>query len=82
MTEFKSLQVLKDLSLGDYDVHVAVLTIDGKDDLPQYAIVNRTTGVIEFTQSNLFYVKDWLKTFLSPDNKEATADVIPFLSRN
>jgi hypothetical protein len=49
------------MSRGDYDVFVA--SLKDLDELPTYAIINRTTGVVEYTNENLNIVRDWLSAF-------------------
>lgn len=46
---------------GPYDVYVG--TID-EDKLPMYVIINRSTGVVEFTTEVTGIVNDWLDHFV------------------
>jgi hypothetical protein len=46
---------------GDYDVVVGALD---EDKLPLYVVVNRTTGVVEFTHEVTAFYKDWLNHFV------------------
>ena len=48
---------------GNYDVQVGALK---EEDLPIYLVVNRDTGVVEFFNENLFFIKDWLNHFVLP----------------
>lgn len=50
-------------SQGDYDVFVGALEADK---LPMYVVINRTTGVTEFTHEVTAFYKDWLNHFAPP----------------
>ena len=53
------------LSRGTYDIYVGALE---EDKLPTYVILNRETGVVEFTSEVLPVINDWLNHFLGlPD---------------
>lgn len=47
-------------SKGPYDVVVASKE---ENDYPTYAVINRQTGVVEFTHEVLVYARDWVKNF-------------------
>lgn len=52
---------VENLSRGDYDVFVASIK---EDELPMYTVINRTTGVVEYTNENIQFIKDWLQHFV------------------
>lgn len=54
-------------SQGDYDVFVGAL--EG-DKLPQYVVINRTTGVVEFTHEVTAFYKDWLSHFAKTEESQ------------
>lgn len=37
----------------------AVSIGDGQDNKPAYLVLNKTTGVVEFVNSGLYFVRDW-----------------------
>lgn len=47
-------------SQGDYDVFVGTLK---EDSLPMYVVINRTSGVVEFTHEATPMYKEWLNHF-------------------
>ena len=55
-------------SQGDYDVFVGSLEADK---LPMYVVINRTTGVVEFTHEVTAFYKDWLNHFAKPEEVSA-----------
>lgn len=62
------------LSKGEYEVWIAA---DSDEVLPSYHVINTTTGVVEFKNENLFFVRDWFDHFLGDDKKlQAVEDEI------
>ena len=59
------------LSAGDYDTFVASWE---EDTCPQYAVINRATGVVEFTSENKGFVSDWLQHFVLSKEREPEPD--------
>lgn len=51
-------------SQGVYDVFVGALE---EAKLPMYVVINRDTGVVEFTHEVTAFYKDWLNHFAKPD---------------
>lgn len=58
---------LEDLAAKEYDVFKAA---ESEDILPTYAVINRRTGVVEFTTENASFALDWLAHFTG-DKREA-----------
>lgn len=50
-------------SQGDYDVVVGALE---EDKLPLYVVINRETGVVEFTHEVTLAYKNWLSQVVPP----------------
>lgn len=65
-------KVVPIFSQGDYDVVVGALE---ENKLPMYVVINRTTGVVEFTHEVTAFYKDWLNHFAKP---EEVAEQNPF----
>lgn len=57
-------KVVPIFSQGDYDVVVGALE---ENKLPMYVVINRTTGVVEFTHEVTAFYKDWLNHFAKPE---------------
>lgn len=55
--------------LGTTDYKVVVATTD-EDQLPQYAIINKHYGVVEFTHEVLPFIKNWLEHFIVNQGKD------------
>ena len=49
------------LSRGVYDVFVGAIE---EDKLPMYVVINRDTGVVEFTHEVIAFINDWLTHFV------------------
>ena len=61
------------LSRGIYDVFVGAVE---EDKLPMYVVINRGTGVIEFTSEVTTFINDWLNYVLkTPPEDAPLADV-------
>ena len=63
MTDAKPL-----LARGPYDVYVGAID---EDKLPMYVVLNRETGVVEFTHEVTAFVTDWLNHFVKDDAVQA-----------
>lgn len=56
------------LARGPYDVYVGAID---EDKLPMYVVINRDTGVVEFTHEVTAFVTDWLNHFVKEDQVAA-----------
>jgi hypothetical protein len=64
-------KVVPIFSQGDYDVVVGALE---ENKLPMYVVINRTTGVVEFTHEVTAFYKDWLNHFSPSEFTTKDAD--------
>jgi hypothetical protein len=62
-------------SQGDYDVFVGALEADK---LPMYVVINRNTGVVEFTHEVTAFYKDWLNHFAKVQFEPQVQDLSQF----
>lgn len=67
---------LKELGTSEYGVYVAALK---EDELPVYAVIHRKWQVVEFTNENLHFIKDWIDHFLKKPRQQEESDLpLPF----
>lgn len=61
-------------SQGDYDVFVGALETDK---LPMYVVINRTTGVVEFTHEVTAAYKSWLEQLAPVVTRDLSDTQVP-----
>ena len=64
---------ITELGTTDYKV---VISAAKEEDFPQYAVVHRRYGVIEFTNENLSFVRDWLSHFVTGNPESDKVEIV------
>lgn len=66
---------LKELGTPEYGVYVAALK---EEELPVYSIIHRKWKVVEFTNENLHFIRDWLDHFVKKPGSSEQDMPLPF----